>query len=61
MDEKVSAFLVKKHTLPIITLIFVICFLLLSAFIYKYTSPNEIISSVSISKIFELKSEIVKS
>jgi class 3 adenylate cyclase len=38
MDEKVSAFLVKKHTLPIIMLVFVLCFLLLSLLIYKYTN-----------------------
>ena len=37
MIEKVSAFLVKKHTLGIITVIFAVSFILLSSLVYKYT------------------------
>ena len=37
MFERVTAFLAKKHTLSIITAIFIVSFILLSSFVYKYT------------------------
>jgi len=38
MIEKASAFLAGKHTLTIITIIFIISFILLSSLVYKYTN-----------------------
>ena len=37
MFEKASSFLIKKHTLTIITIIFISSFILLSSLVYKYT------------------------
>jgi hypothetical protein len=37
MIERVSTFLAKKHTLTIISVIFVVSFVLLSSLVYKYT------------------------
>ena len=37
MIERVSTFLAKKHTLTIISIIFIVSFVLLSSLVYKYT------------------------
>jgi class 3 adenylate cyclase len=37
MFERATAFLAKKNTLPLITAIFIISFIVLSVFVYKYT------------------------
>ena len=37
MTERASTIWVKKHTLGIITIIFIVSFILLSSLVYKYT------------------------
>ena len=38
MIERISTFLAGKYTLAIITLIFIVSFILLSSLVYKYTN-----------------------